>query len=167
MVWHWTDVPNWVITAYGSVSGGEANSIAGVLQHIVKTPVQTNSHFRLLMAAKWKFLKFGICKKFQWNFVYFLIMNYYGCMSLLFWKGRLYLKWISCCSRLSAHLSRACVAIVPRNDIALQNSSRVQLLPRVFLHLDPCSLHLHTEALSGTLTRALRLSHPSACRFNR
>lgn len=51
---------------------------------------KVNAHFRPLMAAKWKFLKFGICKTFQWIFVYFWSMNYYyGCMSLLFWKGRL------------------------------------------------------------------------------
>lgn len=128
--------------------------------HSENLSTNVNAHFSLLMAAKWKFLKFGICKKFQWNFVYFWSMNYYyGCMSLLFWKGRLS-ELDFMLSRPSAHLSRACVVVVPRNAIALQNSGRVQLLPRVFLHLDPCSIHLHTEALWGTLSRALRLSHP-------
>lgn len=111
------------------------------------------------MAVKWKFLKFGICKKSQWNFVYFWSMNYYGCMSLLFWKGRQsemdFMLFMADCSLVkSLYCNRPeewhCTSKLKSRATVTQSFSTSRSLL--------CTLTY--KALSGTLPHALRLSHP-------
>lgn len=134
--------------------------------HSENSCTNLNVHFRLLMAARWKFLKFGIYKKFQWNFVYFWSVNYYGCMSLLFWKGRQsemnFMLFMADCSLVKS-LCWNC----PEEWHCTSKLKSCATVTQSFLHLGPCSVRLHTRPSQEPLPVLWDCLIFSACGFSR
>lgn len=175
MMWHWTDVPNWVITAYGSVSGGKQTAQQCFM--IFKCRVKTSIQIRIPILGSWRhhlkngnFFKVWNLQKFQWNFVYFWSKNYYGWMSLLFWKGRrsemdfmLFTAEWSLVESLCCPEEWHCITELKSCETLTQSFFYIAMIT----YLDTCSIHTYYRGPSQELLLMLWDCFISACWFSR